>query len=160
MNKEESIVFAKKYLEDILSFFGLNTDVSASAEEDVIELSIPSTYLNGFLIGSRGDTLRALQYLVAVTLQKKDAELKRVNVDVADYKRNRNDRLAERAEGWAKKVMSTGETMELKPMNPAERRVVHRALTDYSQLTTESVGEGRGRHIVIKKLVSEEEDEE
>ena len=51
---DDSITYAKKYLEDLLSFFGLNTDVHASHDEDVIELSIPSTHMNGFLIGQNG----------------------------------------------------------------------------------------------------------
>ena len=56
---EEAILYAKKYMEDLLSFFGLNTDVYATTEDDeVIELDIPSTHLNGFLIGQRGDTLQ------------------------------------------------------------------------------------------------------
>src|SRR4051812_38454130 len=60
---EEAIMYAKRYIEDLLSFFGLNTDVYATTEDgEVIELDIPSTHLNGFLIGSRGDTVRALQY--------------------------------------------------------------------------------------------------
>ena len=84
---EESILYAKKYLEDVLSFFGLNTDVYATSEEDVIELSIPSTHLNGFLIGQRGDTLRSLQFLVSNALRNNDYEYHRVNIDVADYKK-------------------------------------------------------------------------
>ena len=84
---EESILYAKKYLEDVLSFFGLNTDVYATNEEDVIELSIPSTHLNGFLIGQRGDTLRSLQFIVSNALRNNDYEYHRVNIDVANYKK-------------------------------------------------------------------------
>jgi spoIIIJ-associated protein len=153
MDREESIVFAKKYLEDVLSFFGLNTDVAAGADEDVIELKVPSTYLNGFLIGQRGDTLRSLQFLLATTLHQKNAELQRVNVDIADYKRQHNDRIAAQAEEWAKKVLETGQPMNLRPMNPAERRVVHRVVGEYGQLKTESEGEGRERHVVLSKVV-------
>src|SRR5680860_1789791 len=80
MTMEDSITYAKKYLEDLLSFFGLNTDVQATREEDVIELSVPSTHLNGFLIGQRGDTLRSVQYLVASALRNQEMELTRVNV--------------------------------------------------------------------------------
>jgi len=152
LNREESILFAKKYLEDLLSFFGLNTDVLASADEDVIELSVPSTYLNGFLIGQRGDTLRSLQFLISTTLRQKEAELTRVNVDVADYKRQHNDRLARQAEEWAQEVLKTGEVKHLRPMNPAERRIVHKVIGEYSELSTESEGEGRDRHVVLSKI--------
>lgn len=156
MNREESIDYARKYVEDLLSFFGLNTDVRAGADEEVIEISIPSTHLNAFLIGQRGDTLRQFQYLVSTTLRNKDAELYRVNLDIADYKRQRNDRLRDQAEEWVKKVRDSGETMSLRPMSAAERRVVHQAVSDYSDVETHSEGEGRDRHIVLSKKVSEE----
>jgi spoIIIJ-associated protein len=84
-------------------------------------------------------------------LIQKEAELTRVNLDIADYKKRHNDRIAEQAEEWAKEVLESGETMHLRPMNPAERRVVHKILSDYSQLSTESEGEGRDRHIVLSK---------
>jgi len=152
MNREESIMFAKKYVEDVLSFFGINVDVYTTAEEDVIELSVPNTYLSNLLIGKNGDTLRSLQFLVRTTLIQKNAELQRVNLDVADYKRRHNDRIAEQAEEWAKQVLESGEPMNLRPMNAAERRVVHKVLADYSQLSSESEGDGRDRHIVLKKI--------
>ncbi len=155
MDREEPIAFAKKYIEDILSFFGLNTDVKAGADEDVIEMSVPSTHLNAFLIGQHGVTLHNLQHLVSMALRGKDAELVRVNIDVADYKRQRNDRLVVQAEDWVKKVRETGETMHLKPMSPAERRVVHQAVSDYGDVETHSEGEGRDRHIVLTKITEE-----
>ncbi len=100
---EESLRYAKKYLEDLLSFFGLNTDVYATSEDDeVIELNIPSTHLNGFLIGQRGETMRALQYLVSSALHSQNFPITRVNVDVGEYKRQRADRLAKTAEEWVK----------------------------------------------------------
>lgn len=148
---EESILYAKKYLEDVLSFFGLNTDVYATSEEDVIELSIPSTHLNGFLIGQRGDTLRSLQFLVSNALRNNDYEYHRVNIDVADYKKQRSDRLTKTAQEWIAKVKETGEDMDLKPMNAADRRIVHKAASE-AGLATESIGQGRDRHIVLKSV--------
>ena len=152
MNRDESITYAKQYLENILSFFGLNTDVSVSADEDMIELGVPSTHLNGFLIGQRGDTLRSLQQLISTTLKNRDAELTRVNLDIADYKKQRNERLSEQVEEWAKSVIETGEPMHLRPMSAAERRVVHQTLTDYSSVETHSEGEGRDRHVVLSRI--------
>jgi spoIIIJ-associated protein len=147
---EESIQYAKKYLEDLLSFFGLNTDVYATTEDhQVIELQVPSTHLNGFLIGQRGDTMRALQYVISMALKHAGYEYTRVNVDVADYKKNRNDRLVQKAEVWFVSVRDNSKDMELQPMSAAERRVIHKAATDFG-LETESVGEGRERHIILK----------
>ena len=153
MDHETSVSFAKKYLEDVLSFFGLNTEVTAHADDEVIELSVPSTHLNGFLIGQRGETLRSLQFLIATTLKNKDAELNRVNVDIADYKKQRYDRLAEQVKLWANSVISSGEPRHIEPMNAAERRIVHQTISEYGELETVSEGEGRDRHVVITKKV-------
>jgi spoIIIJ-associated protein len=131
---EEAIQFAKKYTEDILSFFGLNTDVYATSDDgEVIELNIPSTHLNGFLIGQHGETMRAIQLLVGSALKKQNFTLCRVNVDVADYKKHRAERLAQ----------------TVTPMNAADRRTVHRVASE-AGLLSESVGEGRDRHIVLR----------
>lgn len=147
---EESILFAKKYLEDLLSFFGLNTDVKATnSEDEVIELQVPSTHLNGFLIGQRGETMHALQFMVSSALKNNGHEITRVNVDVAEYKRQRADRLAETAKEWINKVKESGEEMHLRPMNGADRRVIHKVAGEHG-LETESQGEGRDRHIVLK----------
>jgi spoIIIJ-associated protein len=155
-NIEEAIQFAKKYCEDILSFFGLNTDVYATTEDnEVIELHVPSTHLNGFLIGQRGDTIRSIQYLISTALRSANFEHSRVNVDVADYKKQHADRLAEQAEHWFKAVQESGEPKELSPMNSADRRTVHKAAGDFG-IETESIGEGRERRIVLKPTPSDE----
>lgn len=147
---EAAIQYAKKYLEDLLSFYGLNTDVYATTEDnEVIELNIPSTHLNGFLIGQRGETMRSMQFLVSSALKNQNYTLYRVNVDVAEYKKQRADRLAETVEEWVKKVKETGESFEVKPMNAADRRTVHRVASE-AGLASDSVGEGRDRHIVLK----------
>ncbi len=147
---EESIQFAKKFLEDVLSFFGLNTDIYATAnEDDIIELHVPSTHLNGFLIGQRGETMRALQLMASTALRNNGHAYTRVHVDIADYKKQRAERITVRAEEWMKKVKDSNEPMELRPMNAADRRVVHKLATEFG-LTTESVGEGRDRRVVLK----------
>ncbi|MCE7936372.1 KH domain-containing protein [Candidatus Saccharibacteria bacterium CPR2] len=149
---QDPISYAKQYLEDLLTFFGLNIDVKATCDEDeeIIELSIPSTHLNGFLIGQRGETLRSIQFLVGSALKNNDHKITRVNIDVADYKQHRNERLARKVEKWAEDVKSSEEEMRLRPMNSADRRIVHRTISDIGGVTTESMGEGRERHIVIK----------
>lgn len=147
---EEAILYAKKYLEDLLSFFGLNTDVYATTEDhEVIELNVPSTHLNGFLIGQGGDTARALQYLVSTALKNQNFNCNRVNVDIADYKKHRAERLVKTAEDWFREVRDSGQAKDLQPMNAADRRIVHQAASDYG-LQTQSIGEGRDRHIVLK----------
>jgi spoIIIJ-associated protein len=154
---EESIQYAKKYLEDLLSFFGLNTDVHASnSEDEVIELQVPSTHLNGFLIGQKGETMHALQFLVSSALKSQGFEITRVNVDVAEYKLQRAGRLSEKALEWIAAVKESGEPMHLRPMNAADRRVIHKLAGEHG-IETESEGEGRDRHIVLKPTSSEDE---
>lgn len=153
MDRTASIDYAKKYLEDLLSFFGLNTVVTAHCDEDedVIELIVPSTHLNGFLIGQRGETLRSLQFLLSMSLKNQEAELTRVNIDVANYKRHRAERIADQVREWCEQVMSSGEPLDLKPMSPADRRTAHRVVAEFGQLESHSEGEGRDRHLVIAK---------
>jgi len=147
---DASIEFAKKFTEDILSFFGLNIAVTAtSSDDEVIELSIPSSSLNGFLIGQRGENMRALQFLVGTALKNNNYEVTRINLDVADYKKQRADRLSEKAEAWMKQVKDSGEPMDLRPMNAADRRIIHKLAAEYG-LVSDSVGDGRERHIVLK----------
>jgi len=146
---DEAVIYAKKYLEDILSFFGLNTDIYATNDGDVIELNVPSTHLNGFLIGQQGDTMRALQFMVSNALRNQGHEYTRVNVDIADYKKQRAHQIEERAAEWMAEVKKSGKEMALQPMNAADRRTVHKAAGE-AGIVTVSVGEGRERHIVLK----------
>lgn len=146
---EQAILYAKKYLEDLLSFFGINTDIYATSEDGVIELEVPSTRLNGFLIGQRGENMRAMQFLVSSALKNQGFEYTRVNVDVAEYKKQRAQRLAKKVEEWAKQIQAAGEPMELKPMNAADRRTVHKVASEYG-IASESTGEGKDRRVVLK----------
>lgn len=147
---EEAIQYAKKYLEDVISFFGLNIDIYAtSGDDDVIELHVPSSHLNGFLIGQHGDTVRAMQFVLSNALKNSGYEYCRVHVDVADYKKQRADRLAAKAETWINKVKENNQDEHLQPMSAADRRTIHKVAND-AGIETESVGEGRERHVVLK----------
>jgi spoIIIJ-associated protein len=148
---EAAVQYAKKFTEDVLSFFGLNIDVVASSSDgEVIEIDIPSSAMNGFLIGQRGENMRSLQFLVSTALKNNDYQYSRVNLDVAEYKKQRADRLREKAEDWMKKVQDSGEPMELRTMNAADRRIVHQLAAEYG-VVSDSVGEGRDRHIVLRQ---------
>lgn len=151
MNKDESIRFATKYLEDLLSFFGINVAVDSTVDDEVIQLAIPSTSMNSLLIGREANNLRALQHIVSMALTSRDAELTRVNVDVADYKRQRAERIAEQAEEWIRTVRQTGQSRRLN-LNAADRRIVHKVAQDYSDISTHSEGEGRDRQLIIEKI--------
>jgi len=153
MNKEESIQFAQKYLEDLLSFFGANITVSSTCDEDVIELSVPSNELNSLLIGRNAETLRSLQYLVSTILRNKEAEISRVNIDIADYKKQRADRVAKQAREWIEEVQRTGDS-KIVSMNAADRRIIHKVASEYGDIRTFSEGEGKDRKLTIVQAAS------
>ncbi len=153
MDQQQSIEFARKFLQDIISFFGENIEVTAQVDEDIIELHVETSELNSILIGRNAETLKSLQYIVSTSLRNKEAALIRVNVDVADYKKQREEKLAEKARGWIEEVRATGDSY-IARINAADRRVVHRVATEYDDIQTFSEGEGRDRHLIIAQKSS------
>ena len=153
MDQTASIEYAKKYLEDLLTFFGVNVEVDASVSEDVIELAVPSTDDNSILIGRNAETLRSLQYIVSTTLRNQNAALVRVNIDIAEYKKQRAEKIAEKAREWIEAVRETGDS-HVANLNAADRRVVHQVAKEYEDIETFSEGEGRDRRIIIAQKTS------
>lgn len=153
MNQEESVAFAQKFIADIVSFFGENLEVSALVEEETILLTVETSELNSILIGRNAETLRSLQYLVSTALRNRDAAVTRVSLDIADYKRQREEKVAEKARGWIEEVRATGDS-HVAFINAADRRIVHQVATEYSDIRTYSEGEGRDRRIIIAQASS------
>ena len=153
MDKEQSIAYAKKFIEDILSFFGENIAVEASYNDDILSINIASSDLNSILIGRNAETLRSLQYVVSTVLRNNDAAITRVIIDIADYKKQREEKIAEKARGWIEEVRQTGDS-HIAHINAADRWIVHRVAADYSDIRTYSEGEGRQRYIVIAQASS------
>ena len=105
----------------------------------------------GKVIGREGRTLAAIEFLANTVIAKEHgANAPRVSVDAAGYKRRHEERLLEQARRLAARVRKSGEALELEPMNAADRRIIHIALREDAFVTTESVGEGRDRRVVIK----------
>ncbi len=153
MDQAASIEFARTYLENVLTFFELNVQVDVSYSDEVIELSIPSTAINSLLIGRNAETLRSLQYIVSNTLRNKGAVITRVNVDIADYKKQRNEKLAAQVREWIEEVRTSGDSKILN-LNAADRRIVHNVISEYSDMRSESHGEGRERKLIISQASS------
>ena len=153
MDKQAAVDYAKKYLEDMLSFFGVNLEVEARCDEDVIELAVPSSELNSLLIGRNAETLRSLQFIVSTTLRNKEADVMRVNIDIADYKKLRAEKIAKQAREWIEEVRRTGDSY-VADLNAADRRIVHHVASEYSDIKTFSEGEGRDRRLIIAQASS------
>jgi spoIIIJ-associated protein len=153
MNQQESIEYAKKYLADLLSFFGINVDIEASMDEEVIELSVPSTEINSLLIGKNAETLRSMQLILSSVLRNQGAAVTRINIDIADYKKQRAEKVAKQAREWIEGVLRTGDS-HVAHLNAADRRIVHHVASEYPNIQTFSEGEGRDRKIIIAQQSS------
>jgi len=104
---------------------------------------------SGLLIGRRGQTLQALQFLVNLIVRKQFDGV-RVVLDVENYRQRREASLREMATTIAERVAQTNRSITLEPMPPADRRIIHTTLTDHPRVATESTGEGEGRKVTIR----------
>jgi spoIIIJ-associated protein len=153
MDSQKSLEFAKKHLADLLTFFSINVEIEATLEDDIIELSVPTTELNSLLIGKNAETLRSMQLLISTMLRTHDAEVSRVNIDIAEYKKQRAEKVAKQAREWIEGVLATGDSY-VADLNAADRRVVHHVASEYPNIRTFSEGEGRERRIIIAQETS------
>ncbi|MDO8749854.1 MAG: RNA-binding cell elongation regulator Jag/EloR [Dehalococcoidia bacterium] len=105
---------------------------------------------SGLLIGKRGETLNAFQFLVNLVLNQKSRGHLPVIIDVEQYKERRSQALQTLASRVAERVVSSGRSVTLEPMSASERRIIHMALANHPYVTTESTGEGQGRKITVR----------
>jgi len=105
---------------------------------------------SGLLIGKRGETLNAFQFLVNLVLNQKSPGHPLVIIDVEQYKERRSRALQALASRVAERVVSGGRAITLEPMPASERRIIHMALADHPYVTTESTGEGRDRKVTVR----------
>lgn len=141
---------AKEFLSSVLAKMGINTIIQSEMdeEEDTLYLSINLDNI-GVLIGKHGQTLDALQYLTSIVANKGSEKYIRVILDINDYRAKRKKTLERLADKMAKKVISRKQKVELEPMNPYERRIIHAHLQSYEEIETFSEGEGMTRHLII-----------
>lgn len=152
----EDVDFAAHIVDDILQLLDIEADitirepVTAGDGKDVVRAVIDITGDDlGLLIGRRGDTLLALQYLVNLIVTRRFPGPGGVTIDVEHYRHRREDQVVSLARRMADRVRQTGNAITLEPMSAAERRLVHMAIADDSELETNSIGEGENRKVVI-----------
>ncbi len=139
---------AKTFLEQTFGAMGLNVEIKTSFEDDVLSVEMIGDDM-GMLIGKRGQTLDALQYLVSLVVNKGKASYVRVKLDTEDYRNRRKATLENLAKNIAFKVKKTHKPVYLEPMNPYERRIIHSALQNDPFVTTHSEGEEPNRKVVV-----------
>lgn len=138
----------KEILEELLKGMGIDAGVSAKEIEDYISLEI-TTPDSALVIGRKGKTLEALQYLVNLIINKGKEERIKVILDTEGYRERRKARLIELAKRLAQRAKEGNTEVFLEPMNPYERRIIHTTLAEDPDVETESVGEGMERQVVI-----------
>ena len=140
---------AQEFLQELTRLMGVNVSVAVETDpEGNVRVNMEGDTL-GILIGRRGETLDALQYLTSLKINKGRSEYTRVTLDTEHYRARREEALVRLANRMANRVQKTGRKVSMEPMNPYERRILHSALQNNDFVMTHSEGEEPNRHVVI-----------
>ncbi|MBO5859338.1 MAG: protein jag [Clostridia bacterium] len=148
--EEDPFAKAKNYVLTILASLGVNdAEISVEADEEDVRISINCGDDYGSVIGRRGETLDAIQYLTRLVINRGNEDYKRVSINVGNYREKRENTLRSLARKNAAKVRKYGRNVVLEPMNPYERRIIHTTVQDIEGVTSHSVGSDSDRKVVI-----------
>ncbi len=139
---------ARDYLAEVLGAAGLKADYVISHDHGGTCINIVGDGL-GMIIGRRGETLDAIQYLTGLVANRGDGEYLRLTVDCGDYRIKRQDTLESLAKKLASQVIKTNISKTLEPMNPFERRIIHATVSEIEGVSSASIGEEPNRRVVI-----------
>lgn len=142
----------KKTVEELLKNMGFsaNVSVSDSTEDEGAICDVSTDTDSHFLIGQHGTNLQAIQHLARLMVRKNTPEKIHFILDINSYKQQRNQSIVEQAKIAASEAISQHRAVIMKPMSTYERRIVHMELAKNPQISTESVGEGEERKIIVK----------
>lgn len=147
--KRDYIEEARKFIRSILDSMGILAEIKIKEEDNIIKVNLTGPKM-GLIIGYRGETLDALQYLISLVVNKgHDIPYKRVVLDTENYREKREATLKRVALKTANKVKKIKKPFKLEPMNPYERRIIHAALQDNEFVCTYSEGEEPFRRVVV-----------
>ncbi|MBR3034426.1 MAG: protein jag [Firmicutes bacterium] len=149
VEQEEHV--AKTFLQDVAKEMGLKVNVKVSSNKDNVYVDIDGED-SGTIIGKRGSTLDALQYLTSLVVNKDQNNYIRVVIDAENYREKREKTLEKLAFRLADKALRSGRSVRLEPMNPYERKVIHTALQQRKGVTTRSEGEEPYRRVIIEPV--------
>ncbi len=147
-NEDNFVAEVGKVIGDITGAMGISTDIKTEEKEEYLKMTLTGENM-GILIGRRGETLDALQYLVNLIANKNSTERKKIILDAEGYRQRREDTLTSLAYRLAERVKKTKQHVVLEPMNPQERRIIHTALQDDLYVQTLSEGQEPFRKVVI-----------
>ena len=139
---------AQDFLNDVFFAMGMKVDVAIDEKNDALDINLSGDDM-GIIIGKRGDTLDALQYLTSLAVNRLEGPYTKVSIDTENYREKRREALDALANRVADKVAKTGRRHIFEPMNPYERRVIHAALQNHEYVHTYSIGDEPNRKVVI-----------
>lgn len=140
---------AQQFLQKLTSLMGVEVSVAVQKDEEGNVRVNMTGDSKGILIGRRGETLDALQYLTSLQVNKGQDNYTRVTLDTENYRAKREEALVRLANRMANRCQKTGRKVSMEPMNPYERRILHSALQSHPAVTTHSEGDEPNRHVVI-----------
>ena len=138
------------FLRDVTAEMGIDLDFTVKSGNGIVYVNITGKD-TGTIIGKRGQTLDAIQYLASIVANKESDEYVRVILDAENYRSKRERTLMNLANRLAGKVERSGRSITLEPMNPYERKVIHSTLQDHPYVTTRSEGKEPYRRVIIEK---------
>jgi len=142
------VKLAKDYITSVLGAMDIEVSFKVYQNETGAVIEIESSN-NGTVIGRRGETLDAIQYLCSIIANKGDKDYYRITIDCLGYRSKRRETLEQLAAKVAKSVLRTGRSQPLEPMNPYERRVIHSSISKIEGVSSKSVGEEPYRRIIV-----------
>ncbi len=149
VKKEDVMNFIKEFIKQIGKDMSVDIQLEVREEENIFSVTMVSDN-NPILIGKEGRTMNAIQLLLKQALQTKTGMTIHVNLDASNYRAKKVKRFEYEIKNIVREVQKTKTDAKLDPMNSYQRRIVHALLSDYSNVTTESVGEEPNRCVVIK----------
>lgn len=147
MKKEEKLI--KETIAAFLQMLGIESKTEITIAEEIIDVVL-ETEDTGIVIGHHGEVLEALQIVISALVSKKIGRFIRVSIEVGEYKKNRQEWLENLAQTTKERVLSGQQEISLPGLKSWERRLVHMFLKDDQEVTSESVGEGKERTLVVK----------
>ncbi len=149
VNPESAAGKAKAFLAELTGLMGVNVEIEVGNDEEGNVFVQMTGDTLGILIGRRGETLDAVQYLTSLKVNRGQENYTRVTLDTENYRAKREDTLIRLANRMANRAVKTGRKVSMEPMNPYERRIIHSALQANQAVDTHSEGEEPNRHVVI-----------
>ncbi len=139
---------AEKFLLGLFERMNMAVTIKSEMQDGILKLNLSGRGM-GVLIGRRGETLDALQYLTSLVVNNGKSEYTKIMLDTENYRKKREDTLRRLAKRLAEKVQNSGKRVVLEPMNPYERRILHSMLQNYENVYTYSEGEDPFRSVVV-----------